>query len=117
MGKANCLRAIFRFGAFEVDSRTGELRKDGMRIRCQEQPIQVLVALLERPGELLTREELRQRVWPEDTFVDFDHAVNTAVKKIRAALNDDADFPPHLETGPSPRHPLIPPPQTYASPA
>src|SRR5579863_3608964 len=100
MSTSNPLRAIFRFGAFEVDPRTGELRKNGMRIRCQEQPIQVLVALLERPGELLTREELRQRVWPEDTFVDFDHALNTAVKKIRAALNDDADFPRYIETVP-----------------
>ncbi|HET7106346.1 MAG TPA: winged helix-turn-helix domain-containing protein [Candidatus Acidoferrum sp.] len=71
-----------------------------MRIRCQEQPVQVLVALLERPGELLTREELRQRVWPGDTFVDFDHALNTAVKKIRAALNDEADSPRYLETVP-----------------
>src|ERR1700739_743172 len=75
MSTSNPPRAIFRFGAFEVDPRTGELRKNGMRIRCQEQPIQVLVALLERPGELLTREELRQRVGPGDTFVDFDHAL------------------------------------------
>src|ERR1700738_16148 len=101
MSTSNPLQAIFRFGAYEVDSRTGELRKNGMRIRCQEQPLQVLVALLERPGELLTREELRKRVWPEDTFVDFDHALNTAVKKIRAALNDDADFPRYI--GPAPR--------------
>ena len=72
-------KAIFRFGAYELDSRTRELRKNGMRIRCQEQPLQVLVSLLERPGELLTREELRQRVWPEDTFVDFDHSL-TALK-------------------------------------
>jgi TolB-like protein/DNA-binding winged helix-turn-helix (wHTH) protein/Tfp pilus assembly protein PilF len=71
-----------------------------MRIRCQDQPLQVLAALLERPGELLTREELRQRVWPEDTFVDFDHALTTAVKKIRLALNDDADAPRYLETVP-----------------
>jgi len=93
-------KAIYRFGAYELDSRTRELRKSGMRIRCQEQPLQVLVALLERPGELLTREELRQRVWPEDTFVDFDHALTTAVKKIRLALNDDADAPRYLETVP-----------------
>src|SRR5258708_24383544 len=93
MSTSNPLRAIFRFGAFEIDSRTGELRKNGMRIRCQEQPIQVLVALLELPGELLTREELRQRVWPEDTFVDFVHALNTAVKKIRAAMNTEAGSP------------------------
>jgi TolB-like protein/DNA-binding winged helix-turn-helix (wHTH) protein len=117
MGTSNPLRAIFRFGAYEVDSRTGELRKNGMHIRCQEQPIQVLVALLERPGELLTREELRQRVWPEDTFVDFDHALNTAVKKIRAALNDEADSPRYLETVPRRGYRFIAPVQTEMTPA
>jgi TolB-like protein/DNA-binding winged helix-turn-helix (wHTH) protein/Tfp pilus assembly protein PilF len=116
MSTSNPLRAIFRFGAYEVDSRTGELRKNGMRIRCQEQPIQVLVALLERPGELLTREELRQRVWPEDTFVDFDHALNTAVKKIRAALNDEADSPRYLETVPRRGYRFIAPVQTEMTP-
>jgi DNA-binding winged helix-turn-helix (wHTH) protein len=83
-----------------VDLHAGVLRKNGMRIRCQEQPLQVLAALLERPGELVCREDLRHRVWPEDTFVDFDHALNTAVKKVRAALNDDADFPRYIETVP-----------------
>jgi TolB-like protein/DNA-binding winged helix-turn-helix (wHTH) protein/Tfp pilus assembly protein PilF len=117
MGTSNPLRAIFRFGAYEVDSRTGELRKNGMRIRCQEQPIQVLVALLERSGELLTREELRQRVWPEDTFVDFDHALNTAVKKIRAALNDEADSPRYLETVPRRGYRFIAPVQADLAPA
>jgi TolB-like protein/DNA-binding winged helix-turn-helix (wHTH) protein/tetratricopeptide (TPR) repeat protein len=116
MSTSNPLRAIFRFGAYEVDSRTGELRKNGMRIRCQEQPIQVLVALLERPGELLTREELRQRVWPEDTFVDFDHALNTAVKKIRLALNDEADSPRYLETVPRRGYRFIAPVQTEMTP-
>jgi len=105
-------KAIYRFGAYELDSRTGELRKNGMRIRCQEQPLQVLVSLLERPGELLTREELRQRVWPEDTFVDFDHALTTAVKKIRLALNDDADAPRYLETVPRRGYRFIAPVQT-----
>jgi TolB-like protein/DNA-binding winged helix-turn-helix (wHTH) protein len=116
MSTSNPLRAIFRFGTFEIDSRTGELRKNGMRIRCQEQPIQVLVALLERPGELLTREELRERVWPEDTFVDFDHALNTAVKKIRAALNDEADSPRYLETVPRRGYRFIAPVQTEMAP-
>jgi eukaryotic-like serine/threonine-protein kinase len=92
--------SIVRFGAFELDLQTGVLRKDGIRIRCQEQPLQVLAALAERPGELVTREELRRRVWPQDTFVDFDHALNTAIKKIRAALNDDADSPRYIETVP-----------------
>jgi TolB-like protein/DNA-binding winged helix-turn-helix (wHTH) protein/Tfp pilus assembly protein PilF len=87
-----------------------------MRIRCQVQPIQVLVALLERPGELFTREELRQRVWPEDTFVDFDHALNTAVKKIRAALNDEADSPRYLETVPRRGYRFIAPVQTEMTP-
>src|SRR5215469_80239 len=105
-------RAIHRFAAYELDTRTRELRKNGLRIRCQEQPLQVLVALLERPGELLTREELRQRVWPEDTFVDFDHALNTAVKKIRLALNDEADSPRYLETVPRRGYRFIAPVQT-----
>ena len=116
MSTPNPPRAIFRFGAFELDSRTGELRKNGMRLRCQEQPMHVLVALLERPGELLTREELRCRVWPEHTFVDFDHALNTAVKKIRAALNDEADSPRYLETVPRRGYRFIAPVQTELTP-
>jgi TolB-like protein/DNA-binding winged helix-turn-helix (wHTH) protein/Tfp pilus assembly protein PilF len=91
---------IFKFNSFELNTRAGELRKHGMRIRLQEQPFQVLAALLETPGDLVTREELRRKVWPEDTFVDFDHALNTAVKKIRAALSDDADAPRYVETVP-----------------
>ena len=92
--------ATLIFGAYELDLQAGVLRKDGIRLRCQEQPLQVLAALAERPGELVTREELRRRVWPQDTFVDFDHALNTAVKKIRATLNDDADAPRYIETVP-----------------
>src|SRR5215475_8429427 len=112
MSTPNPRKAIHRFGAYELDTRTRELRKNGMRIRCQEQPLQVLVALLERPGELLTREDLRQRVWPEDTFVDFDHALNTAAKKIRHALNDEADSPRYLETVPRRGYRFIAPVQT-----
>jgi DNA-binding winged helix-turn-helix (wHTH) protein len=93
-------RSCIRFGGFELDLQGGVLRKNGIRIRCQEQPLQVLAALAERPGELVTREELRRRVWPQDTFVDFDHALNTAIKKIRAAMNDDADAPRFVETVP-----------------
>jgi DNA-binding winged helix-turn-helix (wHTH) protein len=92
--------SIVRFGPFELDLQIGALLKDGVRVRCQEQPLQVLAALAERPGELVTREELRRRVWPQDTFVDFDHALNTAIKKIRASLNDDADSPRYIETVP-----------------
>src|SRR5215471_322396 len=88
------------FGAYELDLQAGVLRKDGIRLRCQEQPLQVLAALAERPGELVTREELRRRVWTHDTFVDFDHALNTAVKKIRATLNDDVEAPRYIETVP-----------------
>ena len=92
--------ATLIFGAYELDLQAGVLRKDGIRLRCQEQPLLVLARLAERPGELVTREELRRRVWPQDTFVDFDHALNTAVKKIRATLNDDADAPRYIETVP-----------------
>ncbi len=112
MSTSSPQRAIYRFGAFELDARTRELRKSGLPIRCQEQPLQVLAALLARPGELLTREELRQMVWPEDTFVDFDHALTTAVKKIRLALNDDADSPRYLETVPRHGYRFIAPVQT-----
>ena len=100
MGASVQGRSSIRFGVYELDLHTGVLRKNGTPIRCQEQPLQVLAALAERPGELVTREELRRRVWPEDTFVDFDHALNTAIKKIRAALNDDADAPRYIETVP-----------------
>jgi cholera toxin transcriptional activator len=89
---------VFRFGVFEVNEATGELRKQGIRIKLHSQPFQVLVMLLERPSELVTREEMRQRLWDEDTFVDFDHGLNTAVNKLREALGDSAAQPRHVET-------------------
>jgi DNA-binding winged helix-turn-helix (wHTH) protein len=89
---------ILRFGVFEVDLAAGELRKSGIRIRLQEQPFQVLAFLLERPGDVVTREELRQKLWPADTFVDFDHSLNTAVNKLREALGDSASSPRYVET-------------------
>ncbi|MFZ0912249.1 MAG: winged helix-turn-helix domain-containing protein, partial [Candidatus Korobacteraceae bacterium] len=89
---------VFRFGAFEVNEATGELRKQGIRIKLHSQPFQILVMLLERPAELVTREEMRQRLWGEDTFVDFDHGLNTAVNKLREALGDLASQPRHVET-------------------
>jgi TolB-like protein/DNA-binding winged helix-turn-helix (wHTH) protein/Flp pilus assembly protein TadD len=89
---------VLRFGAFEVDLQEGELRKSGLRIRLQEQPFQVLVILLERPGKIVNREELRQRLWPSDTFVDFDHSLNSAVKRLREALGDQPDNPRFVET-------------------
>jgi TolB-like protein/Tfp pilus assembly protein PilF len=87
-----------RFGQFEVDEKTGELRKDGTKIRLQEQPLQILQILLEHPGELVAREELRKRIWPSNTFVDFDHGINNAVKRLREALGDSADTPHYIET-------------------
>jgi cholera toxin transcriptional activator len=89
---------IFRFGAYEVDPGSGELRKSGLRLRVQEQPFQVLLVLLERPSEVVTREELRQKLWPADTFVDFDHSLNTVINKLREALSDSAANPRFIET-------------------
>src|SRR6478736_4206147 len=87
-----------RFGVFEVDLRAGELHKQGVRLRLQEQPFQVLAMLLERPGETVTRDELRNRLWTADTFVDFDQGVNKAVNRIRDALGDSATSPRFVET-------------------
>src|SRR5208282_1072064 len=89
-----------RFDVFTLDLRAGELSKQGHRIKLQEQPFQILAMLLEQPGQVVTREQLRERLWPEDTFVDFDHSLNTAVKKLRQALSDEADNPRFIETLP-----------------
>jgi len=91
---------ILRFGTFEVDLCEGELRKQGKRIKVQEQPFHVLTVLLQRPGEVVTREELRNQNWPPDTFVDFDNSLNTAINKLREALGDSADNPRFIETLP-----------------
>ncbi|HVN81753.1 MAG TPA: winged helix-turn-helix domain-containing protein, partial [Terriglobia bacterium] len=91
---------IVRFGVFEVDLRSNELFKDGHKIKIQELPFQILVALLEQPGEVVTREELQHRLWPQDTFVDFDHSLNTAVRLLRLALGDAAENPKFVETLP-----------------
>ena len=91
---------IVGFGVFEVDLDAGELRKQGVRVKLQEQPFQVLRILLERPGKVVTREELQQRVWPSDTFIDFDVGVNNAVRRLRDALGDSADNPRFVETLP-----------------
>jgi cholera toxin transcriptional activator len=92
---------VIRFGVFELDSESGDLRKDGTaRPRLQGQPFDVLLQLLERPGEIVRREELRQRLWPADTFVDFDHSLNTAVNKLREALEDSASNPRFVQTLP-----------------
>ncbi len=91
-------RHIFRFGVFEVDAASGELRKSGIRVRLQDQPFQVLVLLLERAGEIVTREELRQKLWPADTFVDFDHSLNTIINKLREVLGDSASITSFIDS-------------------
>lgn len=93
-------RGSMRFGEFEADLDAGELRKNGVRLHLQDQPFQVLAVLLRRPGQLMKREELRREVWPQDTFVEFDQALNTAIKKIRIALEDAANAPRFVETIP-----------------
>ena len=91
---------VVRFGVFEADLSAGELRKNGLKIKLQDHPFRVLAFLLERPGGVVTREELRQRLWSADTFVEFDHSVNTAIRKIREALDDSSDNPRFVETLP-----------------
>jgi len=89
---------VARFGVFELDLVAGELRKNGVKLRLQGQPFQVLALLLERAGEVVTREELQKTLWPSDTFVDFDHSLNTAINKVREALGDSASSPRYVET-------------------
>ena len=100
MKQASRSAEVIRFHVFEVDTVTGELRKHGLRIKLQEQPFQVLCLLLARPGELVTREELRKMLWPADTFVDFDHGLNKTINKLREALSDDKERPRYIETLP-----------------
>src|SRR5262245_46689962 len=91
---------MYVFGAFQVDTRSHELRRSGVRIKIQDQPFLILVKLLERPGQLVTREELRSALWKDDTFVDFDTGLNTAVKRLRDVLGDSAESPAFIETLP-----------------
>src|SRR5580693_3272258 len=86
------------FGAFEFKSETGELRKHGLRVKMRGQPIEVLTVLLQHPGEVVTREELQKRLWAADTYVDFEHSLNAAMKRLRAALGDSAGAPRFIET-------------------
>src|SRR5260370_14111756 len=104
-----CSPHLIRFGLFEVDTRSGELRRQGSKVNLQEQPFQALVLLLERPGEVVTREELNKRLWPEDTFVDFERGLNKAINKLRAALRCDAAKPRFIETLPEPGYRVIAP--------
>jgi DNA-binding winged helix-turn-helix (wHTH) protein len=100
MSTPGCSPLVIRFDAFEVDLRAGELYKAGRKIKLQVLPFQALALLLERPGEVITREEFEKRLWPGDTFVDFDHSLNTAIKKLRQALGDDNKKPRFVETLP-----------------
>jgi eukaryotic-like serine/threonine-protein kinase len=100
MGSSSTPLRVARFGIFEADFQAGELRKAGIRIKLQDQPFQVLTMLLEHPGELVTREDIRKKLWPGDTFVDFDHGLNNAVNRLREALGDSADVPRFIETLP-----------------
>jgi adenylate cyclase len=93
-------RTVVRFGAFELDQDAGELRREGVKVRLQEQPLQILQILLEQPGKVIPREELQKRIWPSDTFVDFDHGINNAIKRLREALGDTAETPHYIETLP-----------------
>ncbi len=93
-------RQLLQFGAYELDSAAGELRKHGIKIKLQEQPLQILQKLLERPGEVVTREDLQKRIWPADTFVDFDHGLYSAVQRLRETLGDTAETPRYIETLP-----------------
>jgi DNA-binding winged helix-turn-helix (wHTH) protein len=90
----------YSFGIFELDLRSGELRKNGSRLKIQDQSLRVLALLLDHPGELVTRDELRNQLWPADTFVDFDHSINVAIKRLREALSDEAENPRFIETLP-----------------
>src|SRR5271163_1602403 len=92
--------SIFRFGTYEVSLQSGEVRKAGLRIRVQQQPMKLLELLLERPGEVVTREELRSQIWTNESFGDFDQAVNIAIAKLRSALGDSAENPRYIETLP-----------------
>ena len=91
-------RLVYRFATYEADPLTGELRKAGVRLRLPDQPFRVLIMLLERPGELVTREEIRRKLWPADTFVDFDHGLNTVINRLRETLGDSASNPRFIET-------------------
>src|SRR5580704_16544646 len=97
---AEVKRPPIRFGIFEVDLQAGELRRQGVKVKLQQQPFQVLTMLLEHPGEVVTREEIQKRLWPADTFVDFDRGLNRATNRLREALGDEADSTRFIETLP-----------------
>src|SRR5579862_7163367 len=98
MGSTQAPPAVVRFGVFEADLRAGELRRNGVRVRLQDLPFRALTLLLSRPGEVITREEFRQALWPSDVFVDFEQGISSAVMRLRDALRDSADNPIFIET-------------------
>src|SRR5262250_4021227 len=98
MEELTASRKVVRFGLFEVDLESQELRKSGIKIKIQDQPFQILALLLERPGQIVTRDEIQKRLWAGDTFVDFDLGLNSAIKKLRQALGDESDNPRFVET-------------------
>src|SRR3979490_2013256 len=107
---------MLRFDIFELDLRAGELRKRGVKLRLQGQPLQLLAILLQSPGNLVTREELRTQLWPADTFVDFDHSLHNAVGGIRDALGDSAETPRYIETLPRRGYRFIAPVEEFQAP-
>ena len=115
MSSGEDLKPLIRFGAFEADLRAGELRKHGIRIKLQEQPFQILALLLERPGELVSREELHKKLWSADTFVDFDRGLNRAINRLREALGDSAESPRFVETIPKRGYRFVAPVQRTAT--
>src|ERR1700693_2217220 len=109
MSDATQASVVRRFGSFEINLQSGELRQNGMRLRLSGQPFQILAVLVERPGEVVLREELHSKLWPADTFVDFDHGLNNAVARIREVLDDSSDTPLYVETVPRRGHRLVAP--------
>jgi TolB-like protein/DNA-binding winged helix-turn-helix (wHTH) protein/Tfp pilus assembly protein PilF len=116
MKDSNVRPRLLRFGVFEVDLRTGELRKQGLKVKLHGQPFQVLAMLLECPGELVTREEIREKLWPGNTFIDFEHSVNSSIKRLREALGDDPATPRFIETLPRHGYRFIAPVETIVPP-
>src|SRR5215831_2170399 len=109
MKAATSEHRICRFGVYEADFQAGTLKRHGMLLRLQEQPFRILAVLLERPGQVISREELRNRLWPDGTYVEFDGSLNTALMKLRAVLNDDSDNPRFVETVPKKGYRFIAP--------
>ena len=107
----------YRFGPFELNTGEESLARNGTRVKVQDLPYRLLVMLLERPGEIVTREEVRQRLWPENTFVEFDNSLGVAIRKVRDALNDDAEAPRYVETVPRRGYRFLAPVTVLASDA